>query len=54
MALNALQNETEVLIKFAGRDQGAFGVVSKQYYASLCYFANKFVYNKQEVEDIVE
>ena len=37
----------------AGNEQ-VFGFVFKQYFASLCYFANKYVFDKQEAEDIVE
>lgn len=37
-----------------GSDASVFGRVFKDYYRALCYFAGKYVFDKQEAEDIVE
>jgi len=47
-------SETDLFVKLGERNERAFGHVFKQYFSSLCYFANKYVYDAQEAEDIVE
>lgn len=47
-------NETDLFIKLGEGDERAFGQVFKQYFSSLCWFANKYVGNIQEAEDIVD
>jgi len=47
-------SETDLFVKLGEGNERAFGQVFKQYFSSLCYFANKYVYDSQEAEDIVE
>ena len=47
-------SESDLFVKLGEGDERAFGQVFKQYFSSLCYFANKYVFDAQEAEDIVE
>ncbi|WP_293301111.1 RNA polymerase sigma factor [Pedobacter sp. UBA4863] len=53
MAVYGTPSEQQFISLLKENDQRAFSQVFKQYYTALCYFANKFVFNKQEAEDIV-
>ncbi len=45
------QELADLLVK---GDRQVFGLVFKHYYVGLCYFANRYVFSKEEAEDIVE
>lgn len=47
-------DDPDLLIKLRERDEYAFARIFKEYYAALCYYANRFVFDRQEAEDIVE
>ena len=51
---SAAHKETELHTLLNQGNEQAFASVFKLYFAALCYFANKYVFDKQESEDIVE
>ena len=54
MAAQSVHTDQELVALLKAGDEGVFAQVFKQYYTALCYFAGKFVFDKQEAEDVVE
>ncbi|WP_316838219.1 RNA polymerase sigma-70 factor [Pedobacter nutrimenti] len=51
---NNYWSDADLFAKLNERNEYAFAQVFREYYAALCYYASKFVFDKQEAEDIVE
>lgn len=47
-------DESLFLHRLCTGDKSAFGICFQRYYASLCFFANKFLKNEETAKDVVQ
>ena len=48
------KDERDMIDRLNARDNGAFEYIFVRFYQSLCYFADKYINDKEAAQDIVQ